>query len=212
MDHNNEITVMAPRYQKIAVDIASKIVDGTYQLNEKIYARSTLASQYGVSSETARRAICVLSDLKIVSSEKGSGVTILSYEAAVKYVKQFTEIATIHDIKNSILKSVERQKNEIEIFKSYLDELVIKTEKLRSDNPFIPFQITIEENATIVNQSVGQANFWQNTSGTIIAIRRGKNILLSPGPYATFKKEDIVFFIGDSLCFDRVNKFIYPQD
>ena len=69
-----------PQYQKIAVDLASKIVDGKYKVGDKIYARSALASRYGVSSETARRAVCVLADLDIVESTKGSGVIIKSQE------------------------------------------------------------------------------------------------------------------------------------
>lgn len=51
------IKISTPQYQQIAADIAAKIVDGRYDLGEKIYARSSLASQYNVSSETARRAI-----------------------------------------------------------------------------------------------------------------------------------------------------------
>ena len=44
-----------PRYQLIACDVASKIASGVYPSGAKLYARSALASQYGVSSETARR-------------------------------------------------------------------------------------------------------------------------------------------------------------
>ena len=75
--------ITGPKYQQIAADIAAKIVDGHYRVGEKIYARSSLASQYGVSSETARRAVCVLSHLKIVEATKGSGVIIKSYENAI---------------------------------------------------------------------------------------------------------------------------------
>ena len=81
-----------PVYQKIAADIAAKIVDKHYQIGEKIYARSSVASQYAVSAETARRAICILSDMKIVETIKGSGVRIVSYEKAVQFVKQFRNV------------------------------------------------------------------------------------------------------------------------
>ena len=36
--------IEVPVYQQIAVDIASKIVNGKYQIGEKIIGRSTLAS------------------------------------------------------------------------------------------------------------------------------------------------------------------------
>lgn len=66
--------IVGPVYQQIAADIASKIANGHYEVGEKIYARSVLASQYGVSAETARRAISILSDMDIVDTARGSGV------------------------------------------------------------------------------------------------------------------------------------------
>ena len=55
--------VAFPRYQQIAVAIAERIVDGKYPIGSKIYARSTLASNFNVSPETARKAINVLVEL-----------------------------------------------------------------------------------------------------------------------------------------------------
>ncbi|MCR3921750.1 MAG: GntR family transcriptional regulator, partial [Firmicutes bacterium] len=104
----------SPRYQQIAVDISAKIVNGHYHVGDKIYARSALASQYAVSSETARRAICILSDMGIVETTKGSGVIIQSYEKAVTFVKQYTNIRTLNDLKSEIIRSVERQNKENE--------------------------------------------------------------------------------------------------
>jgi DNA-binding GntR family transcriptional regulator len=75
------------RYQEVAQDFAAKIAAGDYKQGDKIYARSALASQYGVSSETARRAICVLSDIGVVEAVKGSGVVILSVRKGVRVVK-----------------------------------------------------------------------------------------------------------------------------
>ena len=45
----NKISI--PRYQQIAIEIASRISSGQYKVGEKIYARSSIASQYGVSSQ-----------------------------------------------------------------------------------------------------------------------------------------------------------------
>ena len=49
-----------PRYQQIALDIATQIVKRQYRVGDRIYARSSLASRYHVSPETARRAVCLL--------------------------------------------------------------------------------------------------------------------------------------------------------
>ena len=70
--------VAFPRYQQIAVAIAERIVDGKYPIGSKIYARSTLASNFNVSPETARKAINVLVDLEIMEVRHGSGAFISS--------------------------------------------------------------------------------------------------------------------------------------
>ena len=60
MDINkSEKAVQLPVYQKIAADIAAKIAERQYLVGEKIYSRSVIASQYSVSPETARKAICI---------------------------------------------------------------------------------------------------------------------------------------------------------
>lgn len=208
MENNFKITT--PKYQQIAADIASKIADGNYKVGEKIYARSSIASQYGVSSETARRAICVLADLNIVESTKGSGVLITSYENAVTFINQYKEIETINDIKQDILTSAQRQRNELEYFSKCLSDLIERTDRFRSVNPFMPFQIDITNETLLLNKSISDLNFWQNTSATIVAIKRKESILMSPGPYAVLKEKDILFFVGDDDCYERVKNFIYP--
>lgn len=209
MENNFKITT--PKYQQIAADMASKIAAGNYKVGEKIYARSSIASQYGVSSETARRAICVLSDLNIVESTKGSGVLITSYENAVTFINQYKEIETINDIKQDILSSAQRQKNELEYFSKCLSDLIERTDRFRSVNPFMPFQIDITNETLLLNKSISDLNFWQNTAATIVAIKRKESILMSPGPYAVLEEKDILFFVGDDDCYERVKNFIYPN-
>ncbi|WP_150843516.1 MULTISPECIES: TrkA C-terminal domain-containing protein [unclassified Clostridium] len=206
----NKFKITSPRYQQIAADVAAKIVDGHYKVGDKIYARSSLASQYGVSSETARRAICVLSDLNIVDTSKGSGVTIKSYENAIKFIKQYDNINTISNLKQDIIDSVERQKKEIKFLYGCLSDLIDKTDRLRSVNPFTPFQVDITSATPYINKSVSDINFWHNTSATIIAIRRNDSLLMSPGPYAVFQENDIFYFVGDENSIERVKKFLYP--
>lgn len=90
-----------PKYEQIAADIAYKIVSGDYAEGSKIYARSSVGSQYGVSSETARRAMCVLADWDIVEIEKNSGVTIKSADNA----KKFSTAAGTYDVDSDIKKT-----------------------------------------------------------------------------------------------------------
>lgn len=205
-----KIKIVRPVYQKIAADIASKIASGDYIVGEKIYTRSVLASQYGVSSETARRAICILADVDIVDTTKGSGVVIKSSENAIKFVRQYADIKTVDDLKNNILDSLERQKEENDYLKDQLFELINKTERFKSINPFIPFEIRISKETQYLNKTAAEINFWHNTSATIICIKRNGYLEMSPGPYAVLRENDVFYFIGDEGCYDSVNKFLYP--
>lgn len=205
-----KLKIVTPVYQQIAADIASKIVSGHYRPNEKIYARSSLASQYGVSAETARRAICVLSDMDIVDTAKGSGVVIKSKENALRFVKQFENVQTVNDLKKEILESISRQKKENACLETLISDLINRTDRFRFSNPFVPFEISVTGRTPYLNRTISEINFWHNTSATIIAIRRGDGLMLSPGPYASFQEGDIVYFIGDEDCAERVRVFLYP--
>ena len=200
------------KYMQIATDLAYKIIDKTYREGEKIYARSSIGSQYNVSPETARRAICVLADWDIVEVEKNSGVVIKSADNARHFLQQLNKGKSIHDIKRHILDCVERQHQESKLLYSYLDELIEKIECFRSTNPFIPYEILITSQTPLLGKSVAEMNFWQETFATVIAIRRNENLIVSPGPGAVFRLGDLVYFTGDGACPERVKKFIYPDD
>lgn len=201
--------VVLPKYQQIAADIAAQIANGKYKVGEKIYARSSLAIQYGVSSETARRAISILQDMGIVTATKGSGVTITSLDKALHFVKQFNEIQSFTELKTNILRSIERQAKEFVVLQEHVNELIDRTERFKAINPFIPYEIAITAKAKHLGESVSENNFWHLTNATIIAIKRNKELILSPGPFATFMENDIFFFIGDNDCYERVNTFLY---
>ncbi len=200
-----------PVYQKIAADIAAKIVDKHYQIGEKIYARSSVASQYAVSAETARRAICILSDMKIVEKIKGSGVRIVSYEKAVQFVKQFRNVRMLNDVRREIISSIDKQIDDNNNLKKLVNELVDKTNRFKSINSFMPFEIDIDKSAVHLGKTISEVNFWHNTTATVVAIRTQDSLVLSPGPYATLNEDDTLYFIGDEECYERVLKFIYSK-
>ena len=204
----NKISI--PRYQQIAIEIASRISSGQYKVGEKIYARSSIASQYGVSSETARRAICILCDLEIVTSEKGSGVIIKSYENAVNFIKQYSKRQTIDTIKENLLKSIARQQKEMDTLNECLSDLIAASEHFRSMNPFMPFEVKITSECSYLNKTVSEIQFWQHTGATVLAIGRNGNVIKSPGPYAILLENDIIYFISQDDSSQRVKEFLYP--
>ena len=113
-----------PRYQQIAADIAAKIACGDYAEGQKIYVRSSLASRYGVSTETARRAVSVLADMKIVDVSKGSGVIITSQKKAVDFVLKYNSISRMSDLKKRIMDNLKNQIERNNQMQSMLDDLM----------------------------------------------------------------------------------------
>jgi K+/H+ antiporter YhaU regulatory subunit KhtT len=206
---NKKDVVPTPKYQQIAADIAAKIVDKHYKIGDKIYARSSLASQYGVSSETARRAICILSDLKIVESVKGSGIRIISYENAFDFVRNYKDIQSVKDIKREILKTTENLMNTYKELNKLVSALIERTGKFKSINPFVPFEIIIDDSALHIGKTLSEINFWHNTSATVVGVKHNNQLYMSPGPYFVIDKGDTLYFVGDENCNERVRHYLY---
>lgn len=200
-----QIRETGSRYQQIAADIAAKIVDHQYQIGEKIYARSLIASQYAVSSETARRAIAVLTDLGVVDTVKGSGVIIKSYDNAVSFLKKFRNVGTMSELKRDALNRLVRLEKDGDELREAITRLVDHSDRFRSLNPLAPFSVRVESGSPCVGQNLSALSFWENTAATVVAIRRGEELLLSPGPYAAFAEGDMVYFVGEDECVARVD-------
>jgi K+/H+ antiporter YhaU regulatory subunit KhtT len=205
---DKKMQVKQPKYQQIAEDIAAKIVEKKLEIGQKIYARSTLASHYGVSAETARRAIAVLQDLNIVEATKGSGVVITSYENAAEFVHRLKDVKSVRELQTTLEASIEKQKAELEVIQDTLTEFISRTSRLQSINPFIPFQIEISEDCPFLSKSISEINFWQQTGATIIGLKNSTDIIISPGPYAQLHAGNILYFIGDDHCFSVVKQFL----
>ena len=196
------------RYRQVAVDIASKIVEGHYQIGDKIYTRSQVASQYSVSAETARRAITLLSETGIVDVTKGSGVLIRSYENALLFVRRSQDTSTLSELKKEAIVKADQLENEILQLKDIVSRLVDQTDQFRFSNPFVPFKLTVEPQSPCLDKTLQQLCFWNNTKATVVAVRRGETLLLSPGPNEILCTGDIIYYVGEEDCVDRVREFL----
>lgn len=203
--------VRQPKYQQIAVLIAENIVRNELKIGQKIYARSTLATTFGVSAETARKAISILSDLGIVDSIHGSGVVIASRQKAQEYLRQHQEVKSIQDLQADILKSVAQQQKELANFSSILDKLVGQTAHFQKSNPLTPIELELKEPSPNLGKTLGEMNLWQNTGATVIAILQKEDLIISPGPYATLNQHDTLYFVGSSDTLQILQNFFYNQ-
>lgn len=204
--------VSLPRYQQIAVEIAERVVEGRYQVGEKIHARSTLASNFNVSPETARKAINVLVDLEIMEVRHGSGAYVSSKENAQKFVEKYRNVQSVKEIQQEIADSIDRQRQELTNFSELLEALVNQTKQVHDISPFIPYELKITEQALHLEKSIVELNIWQVTGATVVAIQTETELLLSPGPYAKLSIGNVVYFVGSELSFQRMQNFFYPNE
>lgn len=200
--------IAAPVYAQIALDIALRIAKGELKENTKVYGRSIMSSEYGVSPETIRRAMKLLEDMHIVDIKQNSGAFVLSAENAKEYVAKFGEQNNIRSMQKKLINLIEQQKNTNQQIIDIADSILRINEKFSETNPFNNYEVVIPTNSGIIGHTLGELNFWQETRATIIAIRRGDQIILSPGPYVLFEAEDTIIFVGDISSIKAVTDFI----
>lgn len=194
------------------MDLAERIVENRYKIGEKIHARSTLASAYNASPETARKAINVLVDLGIMEVRHGSGAFVASKEKAKNFLLQYQDVQSIQETKAEIMASVEKQQEELDHFSQLLDQLVSQTKRVHKMNTLLPFELMLTKEAIHLDQSISELNIWQATGATVIAISHQEELLVSPGPYAKFTVGDTVHFIGNEYTLQRMTNFFYPEN
>lgn len=208
---DSEINISLPRYQKIALDLARQIAKGKFAEGERISSRTLVASHYNVSPETARRAISVLADLEIVKADKGSGVTVLSQRKAQEFTQRYAQAHTMSQLKTEILDLVKRQQKEARQLEEKLVRFLERGSRFHADNPLQPEEILLKSSARCLGQTISEINFWQETGATIVAILRGDELFVSPGPYARLDEGNVLFFVGDSEVYERVRLFLYQN-
>ena len=203
---NNDI--VSPVYSQIALDIALRITRGELKENTKIYGRSIMSSEYGVSPETIRRAMKLLEDMKIVETKPNSGTIVLSAGKAGEYVKRFSARNNIRSVQKKLSELVAEQEDLNRKIVEVAGTIVRINELFSQSQPFSNQEATIPPGSSVVGHTLGKLKFWQQTGATVIAIRRNDKIILSPGPYAALQGGDTIIFVGDVASATAVSAFI----
>ena len=184
------------QYLHIARDLAARIAKGEFPEGGKLFGRSMLASGYGVSPETIRRALRLLADMKVVEIKAQSGATVLSTDNARRYLDSFEEHASPQSLRRQFAQLLDQydalHRQMIQFTRALLKNRVHVVE----GEPLPNYEITVPRGSPVIGKSLGELKFWQCTGGTIVAIRRGANTILSPGPYAELYDGDVVILVG----------------
>ena len=199
----------SPQYLRIALDIAARIIGGDMQEGQKFSGRSLLASEYGVSPETIRRALKLLADMKVVDIKDKHGVYVLSADNAKRYLKNFEGWNEQQELKRRLkgllLKQNELSGQILDVFSEILKALESASPAVK---PLPNYEIRISPDSKLIGKNIGFLQFWHATGATIVAIKRAQNLIVSPGPYAELYGGDILIFVGDASVATAVEKFV----
>ncbi len=200
-----------PVYSQVALDIATKIARGELKKGQKISGRSLTSSEYGVSPETVRRSFSLLSEMGIVDIQKNSGAIILSKQRAVDYILKYAAKKDMRLLRKRLDALILERNRVNDDILDIINQIIDLNERFRNSDPLRSYEFEIPDGSPVLGKTISDSQFWQNTGATIVAIRRGDEIIQSPGPYAVFMPSDCIIVSGDIDVSDRVAKHISPE-
>ena len=193
------------QYMRIAISVAERIAAGELREGEKISGRSKLSSEYEVSPETVRRAIQLLSDMRVVAVKEQSGVYVLSADNAKRYLQNFENRADLMSKRRKLRELIEEK----EALNRRMGELCQSI--LQPAETLPTFSCRVPDGWYGIGKNLGDLRFWQATGATVAAIRRGTTDILSPGPYAELYAGDTVIFVGEKKAKEAVERFLNTE-
>lgn len=197
-----------PIYLRIALDIAKRVAQGHLPEGTKLYGRSMLSSEYGVSPETIRRSLKLLSDMNVVQINQNSGAVVLSQERAKAYLARFEEFTGVQALRSRLKAALAEQESLSRRIYDLVDDISGLTVRTSPNAPLQNYEIDVPKDSHIVGKTIQDLNFWQETGATVIAIRRKNQFFVSPGPYIRFEADDTIVFIGEPRSVHAIQSFI----
>ena len=199
---------LSPIYTQIAFDLAAKIAAGELREGERISGRSLMGSQYAVSPETIRRAMSHLSELGIVSIQAKVGSVVLSQKRALEYVKQYQASRDLYALKAKMAEKVAQRDALNDEIKQIFLEISDLWERFRFSDRFRTYEFTIQPDSPAGGESIGSLEFRQKTGATIVAVRKGEDIQLSPGPGVRLEAGDVLVVACEMTQLGQVAKLL----
>ena len=205
--------VVPSQYLQIALDIARRIAKGELPEGQRVYGRSVMTSEYNVSPETIRRALRLLSDMKVVEVKPQSGVVVLSADSARRYIENFEESADVRALRQQLKDLLAEYADLSRRLSDTVTALVKSRDTFAASGEPLPnYEVPVPKDSPLIGRSIGELKFWQSTGGTIVAIRRGQTVILSPGPYAQLYGGDVIVLVGSPAAAEAANRLVTEKE
>lgn len=198
-----------PIYQSIALDIAQRIASGEIAEGSKISGRTLLASHYHVSPETIRKAIGLLKAELIVEVSQGKEVVVLSQTLANEYLDKYQYMKSVFSYREQLELLLQEKRELDRKLEEVVSSLIHFSDRLRNLAPFHPVEVTIPPGAHVVGKSIADIKLWQHTQATLIALRRGSELTISPGSHVILRAQDGLILVGDEQVLERTELYFH---
>ena len=208
-DSTKSLSTMA-RYEKIAFDIATKIVKKEYTEGQKLYGRSTLAGRYNVSPETIRRAVALLQTMGIVEVFQGSGIKVKDRNSAKKYVESFNHRQDLLVAREKYISLLDEKRDLDKKIEDQMDRVLMYSSRLLSILPRVG-EIVIEQNSPLIGKSLMELQFRKKTDATVIVVERKGEEIFSPNKDFVLQEGDCLIFIGSTDKTEKIEKYVNSQ-
>ena len=201
-------SVNPPVYSQVAFDVASKIASGDIREGDRFTGRSLMGSQYGVSSETIRRAMRHLSDLSIISVQPNAGSTVLSRKRAVEYVEQYQSGKDLRAMKARLHEMLQRRDQLNQEISDTFWQIIDLGERFRRSDRLRTYEFSVAADTAAAGHSIGDLDFRRKTGATIVAVRKGEELLLSPSPQVRLEAGDILVVACELAQLEQVSQLM----
>lgn len=194
------------RYEEIAQDIARRIVQGDIAEGTRVLGRSSLAGMYQVSPETIRRAIAVLHERSIVQSVAGSGVRVISANAAAAYLESLTARSMLEEDSRELRMLMKQHRELDEQIVAVMDRIMIQASG--AIKALHVEEVTVRAGAWVVGRSLGEIRLRSWTGATAVAVSRDDVDYFSPPADMLLAPGDVVTIIGSEAARARARSVL----
>jgi len=198
-----------PNYKKIAINIAHAICEGEYKEGERIHTKTSLSGKYGVSTETARRAVTVLADAGVLVVKKNSGVVIISADKAMEFLTHMKDLENTLDITATLKNQIKDNMNNMKDMQDTINDLLERINYYSKSPSIISEDILITKDCPFQGKDLSDIKFWQNTGATVVALQHNGITSISPGPNCILNIDDTLYFVGETQSRKKVHTFLY---
>ena len=140
---------------------------------------------------SGRKAMQMLADLSIIDVAEKKCAVVASEERAKYYLESLKARKERHELSDrmkTLFKSYQDIGKELEDVSGQLIDALAYP--MPSEKMIPTFEVPVREKSDKIGRTIGSLRVWQATGSTIIAVRRGQNIIISPGPYEKLLEEN----------------------